>query len=492
LNESGVSGYNDHLYDPFIAELNNAYGHANESASSSSDHLVRDGYFMRLDYNYNERYFAEASLRRDGSSIFAPGHRWGTFWSASLGWMISKESWFKASWVDMLKLKLSYGEQGNDNLGYHPWTDRYTPSYNEDTGEYSIKQSYLGNTELTWEKSGEWNVGVDFAFFNHRLSGTFEAFSKKTHDLLYYKTLPLSSGISVTDYPANIGAMTNKGIEFSFEAGLIRTKDLKWDFNFNLTHIKTRMTELDPSIAEDGLKGSSSILRVGGSRYEAYMYRYAGTDKTTGQALYYTDVLDDDGNVVGETTTNAISEATQYDLGDVLPAVYGGFGTTLEAYGVDLSLQFSYQLGGKIYDGQYQQYMHSGQDAGIAMHKDLLDAWSFQNPTSDVPLLSTAAADDPGVGSQSAIDRFLTSSDYLSLNNVTLGYTFPKQLLHKIQISNLRVYVAGENLFILTARKGLDPRTSLGVGGYTSGAALISGGGYAAMRSLTAGIQLTF
>ena len=180
-------------------------------------------------------------------------------------------------------------------------------------------------------------------------------------------------------------------------------------------------------------------------------------------------------------------------MGDINPKVYGGFGTTLNAYGFDFSMQFSYQLGGKVYDGQYQQYMHLGQSTGVALHKDALGAWSADNTSSNIPRLSTAKADDGfAVGSQSAVDYFLTSSDYLSLNNVTLGYSFPKRIINHLALNSLRIYVAGENLFVVTARKGLDPRTTLEVGGFTSGSALISGGGYAALRSITAGITLTF
>lgn len=519
-------GYNVHLYDPFIAELDNAKGSniANIGLSSYTQNLVHDGYFFRGDYNYAEKYFGEVSVRRDGSSRFAPGHRWGTFWSLSGGWQLNKESWFKADWVDLLKLKVSYGEMGNDNISggysyneYTPYADYYRTSYNETTGKYTSSMVYRGNSELTWEKTGEWNFGVDFALFKNRLTGTLEYFHRRTHDLLYWKTLPLSSGISVSDYPANVGEMVNKGLELTLSGDVIRTKDLKWNVNANLTWFKNKITDLDASVKDDGIKYSNSILRIGGSLHEAYMYKYAGTDKENGQALYYQDYYANsegtpyanaDGTYltlkeiqdnqetdyhVETTTTNDLTKATKYDLGDIHPDVYGGFGTTLTWKGIDFSMQFSYQLGGKIYDGQYQQYMHGGQSAGLAMHKDLLNAWDpFTNRNSNIPLLSTASADDSGIGSQSAIDRFLTSSDYLSLNNVTLGYTLPKAWTSRLLMSNVRVYVAAENVFIATARKGLDPRTTAAVGSFTSGAALISGGGYAGMRSITGGITVTF
>lgn len=506
--ETTLYAQNDHLYDPFIAEVGNAYGRANLSANSYTDHLVRDGYFFRGDYNYDERYFGEFSIRRDGSSIFAPGHRWGTFWSVSGGWQINKEQWFKADWVDLLKLKVSYGIQGNDNMNsgsgastdtyaYHPWSNFYQISYNEDAGTFTSVMVYRGNDELTWEKSGEWNIGADFALFGNRLTGTLDYFHKKTTDLLYFKTLPLSSGSAVSTYPANVGAMVNKGIELTVNGDIVKTKNFTLSANLNLTHFKNKVTELDPSVAEDGIKTGSTILRVGGSRYEAYMYKSAGVDKTNGQPLFYKDITDDDGNVTGQTTTSDVTAATRYDLGDVLPDLYGGFGLNLawspsNGGSLDFSFQFSYQLGGKVYDGMYQQLMTVVGNGGYTLHKDVLKGWdAITNPNSNIPILSTAAVDAGNV-SQNSVDTYLTSSDYLNLNNITLGYSFPKSMLNRIALNNLRVYVAAENLFLISARKGLDPRVTNGVGGYTSGAALISGGGYPAMRSITAGIQLTF
>ncbi|WP_028910355.1 SusC/RagA family TonB-linked outer membrane protein [Prevotella sp. AGR2160] len=530
LKESSFTGQKDHLFDPFTAELDNALAHANEQVSSYSDKVIRDGYFFRGDYNYAERYFGEFSLRRDGSSIFAPGHRWGTFWSASAGWMISKENWFKAKWVDLLKLKASYGEQGNDNMTtsvdaqsfyYHPWSDFYQTSYNETTKEYSSKLVYKGNSDLTWEKSGEWNFGADFALFNHRVNGSLEYFHKKTHDLLYWKTLPLSSGSAVSIYPINIGAIVNKGVEFTINGDIIKTPTFVWNANLNLSSVKTKFTELDSSIGEDGLKSSNRIIKVGKSFYEIYMHRYAGVDKTTGQPLFYKQVFtDQDGNIyknadgsymtesqvkasgatnysTTDVTVNDLTQSSFYDLGDALPDVYGGFGMnfTWKPANVgtfDLGFQFSYQLGGQVYDGMYQQLMTVVGNAGQALSKDVLKAWDpVTNPNSNIPVLSTAAADAGNVG-QDCVDYYLTSSDYLNLNNVTLGYTFPKSLTTKWLLSNFRIYVAGENLFLVSARKGLDPRVYQGIGSYTSGAALVGGGGYSAMRSITAGIQITF
>ena len=489
LTASSLSAYNDHLYSPFIPELGNAHGTSKKDLSSSSTHYMTQGIFGQLQYDYKETYFLSGSYRRDASSCFAPGHRWGNFGSVGAAWQITKMDFMKdIKWINFLKLKLSYGIQGNDNLNdYYRWADLYTASYNEETGEYTLNMYQKGNENLTWESSKSWNLGLDFALFNHHLNGSVEFYHRATSDMLYFRSLPLSSGVSASGYYDNIGSMYNRGVEITLNANIFRTRDFKWDLDLNLTHNANKITDLDG----EEVRGGYYIFYEGGSAYQAYMLKYAGTDKTNGRAMYYKDILDSNGKVVGQTTTYDITAATMYDCGSTLAKVAGGFGTSLSYKGFDLSAQFSYSLGGKMYDGVYQSLMHNGRSAGNAMHRDLLNAWSPENTGSDIPRLSAAAADDPGVGSQAAIDRFLTSSNYLSLNNLTLGYTFPKKWMNRLKISNLRIYVAGENLFLLTARQGMDPRFNYGIGSmtYDSGAASSS---YAGSRTITAGVSLKF
>lgn len=485
---NSLSAENDHLFNPFIGELNNADGKANLAASSSTSEYMTMGFLARAQYDYDGRYFVSASYRRDASSNFAKNSRWGNFGSVGLAWLISQEGFMSdASWVDMLKLKASYGVQGNDDIGSFMYTDIYTHSYNEETGEYSMTLDRKGNPELTWESSHAFNVGVDFGFFNGYLNGSLEIFDRITSDLLYSKKVPLSSGNPTGRIPVNVGSISNAGFELTLDGDIIRKKNVKWNWNFNLSHYTNRILSLDESVSEEGIKGSNSIYRVGGSLYESYVIRYAGVDKTNGKALYEKKVLDDNGNWTGKvTTTTDITKADQFECGSTLPQLYGGLGTTLNAYGFDFSLQLSFQIGGKYYDGAYQSMMLTQSSAGSNIHRDILKAWSPENPDSNYPRLDG----DTTVG-QTAVNRFFVPSDYLSLNNVTLGYTFPKKVTDKIKLGALRVYVAGENLGVLTARKGIDPRFSMGLGSYTSGSGLNSGH-YSAMRNVSAGITLTF
>lgn len=488
LTSQGLSGYNDHLFNPFVGELNNADGTSKLEATSSTSYYMTEGFLTRAGYDYDEKYFISGSFRRDASSRFAPGHRWGNFGSVGLAWLMSKEDFLSgADWINTLKLKASYGLQGNDNLGsYYPYADQYTHSYNEETKEYSVTLSYKGNEELTWESSHSLNAGLDFELFDSRLSGSFEIFNRITSDLLYSKEVPLSSGNPTGFVPINVGSISNKGFELVLNYDIIKTQNILWSANANLSHYKNTILSLDESVSETGIKGSTRIYKVGGSLYESYLRKYAGVNEE-GKALYYKKEKDAEGKETGNIiTTTDFTSADQFECGTTLPKLFGGFGSSLSAYGFDLSFQCSFQLGGKYYDGQYQALMLSQNSAGQAIHRDILNAWTPENTDTDIPRLDG----DYTVG-QTAVDRFMISSNYLSLDNITLGYTFPASFAKKLGLGSLRVYVTGDNLYVLSARQGVDPRFSLGIGSYTSGSGLNSNS-YSAMRNVTGGVTLTF
>lgn len=221
--------------------------------------------------------------------------------------------------------------------------------------------------------------------------------------------------------------------------------------------------------------------------YRMYLPEWAGVNPENGDALWYYNVTDENGNVTGREKTNDYTVATKSSnriaTDDLLPTVYGGFGTTVKAYGFDLSVQCSYQLGGQIYDNGYAAIMHSGYSsyAGRNWSVDIRDAWTTPGQITDVPRLNSVSQN--GQYSNAVSTRFLTSSDYLSLNNVTFGYTLPKSLVTKLGLTKLRVYFSGDNLALLSARKGLDPRQS-----YT--AASVST--YTAIRTLSGGVSVAF
>ena len=483
-----LSGSNDYLFDPYIGELNNADGKTDMSTSSSTSGYMTEGFLGHFQYDYKGKYILGASFRRDASSNFAPEARWGNFGSVSAAWVASEEAFLKdVDAIDMLKVRVDYGVQGNDDIGQYYYTNWYTHSYNEATKVYSIAVSYKGNPDLTWETNKSLSGGVDFELLNGYLNGSLDIYSRTTEDLLYRKDVPLSSGNPVGWMYTNVGSIRNTGFEASLNGTIIRTKKVIWNWNANASHYKNVIIDLDESVKGEGIKGGNAIYKIGGSLYEAYMRKYAGVNPKTGEALYYKKVKDANGEWTGESvTTSVFSDADQYEVGSILPKLYGGFGTSLNAYGFDFSAQFSYQLGGRYYDGTYQSFMQTQDNPGGNIHKDILLAWTEDNPNTDVPRWDG----DTQVG-QTAVDRFLVSSNYLSINNVTLGYTLPTKLVQKIKLGSVRFYVAGENLYVFSARKGVDPRFSVGLGSYTSGSG-ISNSAYSALRNITGGVTVTF
>ena len=474
-------GSRSNFFDPNNTELAGAI--TEKGANSYTTDYNTEGFFGRVQYDFDDKYFLSASYRRDASSRFHPEHRWGNFWSAGGAWVINRENWFNSTKFDLLKLKASYGQQGNDNIGNY----RYTSTYEivNSNGSPAAVPSTLGSKGITWETNGNFNAGVDFEMYKGRFSGTVEYFNRKTTDMLFSFPLPPSFGY--TSYMANVGDMANNGVEAEFKVTPIRTKDFEWNLNLNLTHYKNKVTYLPEerkTMECSGVKGFSSgnmFYGEGISLYTFKMKQYAGVDQETGEALYYVDVKDAKGNVTGRTTTAAYNSATDYLCGTALPDVYGGFGTSLSYKGFDLSVDFGYQIGGQVYDGDYASLMASPQSSskGNNFHKDLLNAWTPENKNTNIPRFQVE-----DVYTTSTSDRFLTDASYLSLQNVNFGYTLPVNLTRKAQIQSARFYVSADNLFVWSQRKGLDPRQSI------TGSATNSY--YAPIRTISGGVTLTF
>ncbi|MDR0294942.1 MAG: SusC/RagA family TonB-linked outer membrane protein, partial [Prevotellaceae bacterium] len=486
-----LSGRNSFMYSPFIYELDNCFGAepTNLNVGSSTENYATAGFLGRLQYDYDMKYIFNASLRHEGSSRFGPTKRWGTFWSVGGAWLITKEDFMvsTANWLDELKLKASYGTQGNEQIGnYYAWRDMYLITYNNETGEYSKTLSIVGNSALTWEAQKLFNVGVEFSTFEQRFSGGVDFFVRTNTDMLFNLPMPLSAGFA--SFPTNIGSVRASGIEIDLNGEIFRTDKILWTVAANITHVKSKILDL-PEIYKinGGIKGSSSIYKVGGSLTQGWMQRYAGVDPTTGQALYY---LDPENGDFTETTDYSIAKQT--DVGDLSPDLYGGLSTNIEydfGYGTfDLGIQFTYQLGGKAYDGTYQELMHTGKQGGRNWHMDILNAWTPTNPSATIPRIASSDDND-----QQVSDRWLTSTSFLSLNNITLGYTLPKSVTKILQISKARLYVSGDNLWMLSARKGFDPRQSQNALGRGVGISTTSGNYiYSQMRVLSGGILITF
>lgn len=473
-----VYGYN--LYQSGNFTVGNVIDQINGSGRVTT--YATKGIIGRFNYDYAEKYYGSISYRRDASSRFHPDHRWGNFWSLSAAWELSKEEFMSdLDWVNMLKVKASFGQQGNDNIlddsgaqNYYPYIDQYVVTGSN--GSFADGTlSYKGNPDITWEKSNSFNVGADFALWKGKLSGTVEYFSRKTTDMLYNKPVAPSNGYS--SIPMNIGSMRNSGVEIELNYRPIETKDLTWEINANATFLKNKILELHPDL-NGQLIDDSRIYREGESVYQLYLVKYAGVDPATGLALYW--AKDKEGQEYATSDWNQASNTNKQGTGDLLPTVYGGLGTTLTYRGFDFSIQCAYQLGGKVYDSGYQTLMHRGSSssAGYNWHTDILNSWTPENPYTDVPRLNST-----DTYASSTSDRWLVSSNYFAINNITLGYTLPKSWMRKLGIESLRIYGAADNLALFTARKGLDPRTS-----FTT----VTTASYTALRSVSGGIKLTF
>ena len=467
--------------------------------------LAHRGWLGRLNYNFDNRYFLAGSFRRDGSSRFAPDKRWGTFWMGTAGWDISKEKFMhNFNNIDLLKVKFSYGEQGNDAIGFTSTDIAYADQYRM-TGSDGIFSdatlAYKGNPDITWETSRSINAGVDFSIFKGMLQGTVEYYSRTTDDMLM--NIPTSPSLGYSSMPMNVGKMRNNGVEIDLNYRPINTKDITWEIFANLTLPSNKVLKIADKLKDENGNwnySSTRVIREGESLYNLYLVSYAGVEqnpedkKNCGLALYweYTPdidadgkpVLDKDGNqMYSEKTTPNYQSAYNTNrkmTGNIMPKGYGGFGTSVKAYGVDLSVQFAFQFGGRIFDSSYQSYMQPGTGFGNTWHKDILNAWTPENTNTDVP--RTYVASQMSYASSTS-DRFLISSNYVSLNNITLGYTFPAKWTKKLQISSLRIYGAAENVALWSRRKGLDPRQS-----FISS----SNSTYSPIRAISGGIRVEF
>ena len=461
----GLAGSMTNFVDPTVSDFANAVVYQDLTSSRTSYFL--QGIFGRGEYSYGNRYFLSASYRRDASSRFAPDKRWGGFWSLGLSWNAKQEKFLlPVEAVNYLKFKASYGTQGNDNIGM---TKVYEDLYRIDrvNGEASIVKVFRAAPDVTWEKSNNFNAGIESRFFD-RLSVNADFFIKETKDMIYYRALAPSQGDPASQL-VNDMDMKNIGVEFEVSADLLKHRNFSWNLTLNGTSYKNKITKLPSNEPAEGYASGNYWRRKGGSLYDFYMYEWRGVDSETGKPLY----TGKEEDIVHEATNAKMVRTGKSSI----PDIYGGISTSWTFFGVDLSAQFAYQIGGWTLDSNYQSLMSAG-SAGTNWHKDIFRRWTPQNTDTDVPRVQNRYQE----ASQTST-RFLTKASYISLKNVTVGYTFPKSLTQKARISNLRVYVIGDNMWYMSKRRGLDVRQSFsGAAGFT----------YSALRTVSAGLSFTF
>lgn len=416
--------------------------------------LRREGFFSRINYGYDSRYFVDLSLRRDASSRFSPKSRWGNFYSAGVSWTLTRESFMKnINWLNDLKLRASYGTVGNDELDtYFEYQALYSLGWNN-AGEPGSLASKVSNPDLTWEDNKTYNIGLEFGILKNRVSGSIEYFDRGSSALLFDVPQGLSSVI--TTKTQNIGTMSNRGIELQLNFDIIKSKDINWEMNINFTSLKNNISKL-PAETPTIISGTKR-LEVGKDIFAFYLRRWAGVDPADGAGLYYaapgvtTSIR---VNSKGDTLTTNSSNAVYGYAGSAIPKFFGSMTNTVTFKDFSLSFLLNYQVGGKFYDGNYAGLM--GVSYGRALHVDNLNAWKKPGDVTDIPRLDI----NNTAQFNAASDRWLIDASYLNIRNVTISYNLPKSLLGKIGVDNAKFYVGGENLYIFSKRKGMNPAES--------------------------------
>lgn len=486
LIQSTSYAQKSYLAQPDNLELSNAV--KTDGAAGSTAKATLESYLATVNYNYAERYFINGSYRADGSSRFAKRHRWGHFGSVGAAWVITNEDFMSESrdWLKNLKLRASWGMLGNQNIGLYLYQDQY--SVENVNGNVAYVWSYKGNPDLTWERTSTVDVGLEFEFGKY-LTGEIDYFYKLTDNMLFPRYVAPSLGYSY--YYVNDAKLSNQGVEFQLTAHAVDTRNVKLDIRLNGAHYTNRVEEM-PLEANGKRMQMNGQWSTGHSLYDWYIPEYAGVDdegkatyvgyyepskgafgeknSTTGDVNYISSVhkyeLDFEEQhgrkpVFGQDydtvrTTNYAYAGSNYVGKTASPALQGGFGFDLEVYGVELSAQFSYGIGGYGYDYVYADLMHSDQLGKYNWHTDIRNTWTPENKNTDVPRLSNGT----DVYANATSTRFLTSNSYLNLNSVRLGYTFPKKWIEKIKLNTLSLWVSADNLFIVSARKGYNPMVS--------------------------------
>lgn len=438
-----VSGINE--FDNFVTPT---------SLSGYMTDKKNEGYFGRFNYNYKHRYYFSGSYRRDASSVFHEDNRWGGFYSVGATWRVSEEEFMKnIEWVDQLKLRTSYGEVGNDNIGnFYAYQALYQTRPN--AGASGLQWNTTGNQDLTWESINSYDAAVEFTLFGDRLHGSLEYYKKESEDLLYDMPLPLSMGLSIQ--PRNIATLYNEGFELGLGGTVLDMNGIKWDMEIQTSTVKNEITEIpDPFVT------GSKRWAKGHSIYDYYLYDYYGVDQRTGAALYHVWEEDEKGNTSRKYDSNGAPVLTEdytsagrgYTGDSSIPDLFGSVSNTVSYKGFQLDLLMTYSIGGKILDYNYADLMGAG-SYGNALHVDHIDGWRKVGDKTNIPRLQEGNSNL----APSLTDRWLTDASYLALRNINLSYTFGKPQLKYIGVNSLKVFASAENLFMLTARKGMNPQ----------------------------------
>ncbi len=425
----------------------------NPYIGSASNFSVSEGlfsYFANLEYTYGERFGFAATVRRDASFRFIKDNQWGTFWSVAGNWNIEKEPFLQNTIVDQLRLRASYGTNGNQRItnAQYGALNNTRSLYGNGTGYNNVPSTFatqLGYEDLRWETTAQTNLGLDFALWKNKLSGSLEVYRKLTTDL--FSTKPTSAIAGSLSQEANVGSMENKGFEITMKYYIVNNADWKVSVNGNTSYNKNRIRELDPAYNGLFTAGGSSALVEGKPIGTYYVQRYAGVNPATGNPLFYTA----DGQL---TETLGESDRVALDKG-VYPIWQGGFGTNISYKGFEFNTQWAYVADLYRNNLDYADLEDTGSIIADGSNRTVSVFTAWQNPgdITSVPRVGH------GIGSVTYInntDRYLEDASYLRLRQVLLGYSFNKETLKDTPFSGLRFFVQGENLITFSSYRGWD------------------------------------
>ncbi len=517
------------LIDGFTGYANFVGRYTGGTFSGPGGNIIKtamESYFGRASYIFDEKYYAEASIRRDGSSKFKySNNRWGTFWSIGGGWRISSESFMKgaSSWLDDMKVRASYGVIGNQSgianySGYQTWA--YGAVYTSSTSGSGIPQSYtltqgaFVNDGLTWENTNTFDVGVDFTLWK-RLHGSLDWYNKQTVNSVWNQ--PIAYSMGQASLAKNSAGIRNRGIEADLNLTVINKKDLRWTVGVNGTHYTTVLTKVPSGVGSEELNGNwtgsvdgwaanggasttaiSYLRGVGKDYYNMYFFKYGGVDQSTGLPTFYHRVTSADhdagkwNNVAigGDVTTTDYTLADRYEMGSALPKWIGGFSTSVRYKNFDFSAILAYQIGGKYMSVEYANSLYINGNVGSALSAELIgNTWTPENPNAKFPMAfygNNYYTNGSTMGSWMYSDLALFNASYLNVKNISIGYTLPSALLKKINASNFRIFASADNVAMITGHSGFDPRMSL-VGGLEVGAYA-----YPYMSTVSLGVNIDF
>ena len=473
INTYDYIGVDSPNVDPAIPYITTSTTAEDSGMFSFSEYSLLS-FFGVLDYNYANKYFLSASVRADGSSLFGKNNKWGVFWSVSGSWNLAQENFLAPArdWLSALKIRASYGVNGNNNISaYRAYGVYATTEYN---GQTAMVPSRPDNPELSWEKNKTWNLGLDFGFFNDRLTGSIDVYDRLTDDMLLSKQVPYTTGFGSNFM--NTGSLRNRGLEILVEGDILRSGDWNWSAGANISFNRTKVLDLAGSgflTASDSRGGQDTAVRIveGMNLYNFYIRDYAGVNPSTGEGLFYTE----DGRLTSDRTYGRYIYA-----GSPEPKFTGGFNTSLSWKGLSLSAFFEYVYGNKVMTGNW--YITDGEDT--LSKNSQASALNYWKKPGDTGVNPKPIQNGSNVWYAGYSTRFLEDGSYMRIKDITLSYTLPEKAARLLHLGGVRIYTSALNPYTFHHVNAFDPE--LGPLGYAYG------GNHTMVKSFIGGLEVSF